>query len=533
MIDPKPQIIIVGSGINSLVCAALLAIWGKSVLMLERNDVLGGSIRTEELFPGYIHDVLSCWYPLFLGSPAYSVLGPALEQAGVEFMQSEYSTGLVQPNGRGIALKRDILTSASRFDEIAIGDGAALRRMAQQILHDDAGLLFGLLGQNPYGLGTLKLLFSEWRKRGIDGLVEFAGNSLETFRRWSERELQSDFNCALIAPWVLHTGLGPDDAGSALIGKLTFAAVLAGGMPVVKGGGIRVVEAFRAIIEQNGGQLMTHAQVDRIITQKRGKTLRATGVTVAGKVYHASEAVVCNVTPRQLYGHLLDNVPETVMQRARSYRYGRGGMQIHFALNAPPPWCEPELRHVPLVHLTESMEQVCLSVAQANNGYLPSHPTLGIGQPTALDPSRAPEGGWILWVQMQELPVHLKGDALGEIPIPADGKWNETVREAVADRVQIRLENVMPGFSSSIVGRKAYSPADLQALNHNLVGGDPYSGICSPDQFFWLRPFASSKGVKAHQTHISNVFHIGASTHPGPGLGGISGYLVARQLAQR
>ncbi|MDE9520021.1 NAD(P)/FAD-dependent oxidoreductase, partial [Xenorhabdus bovienii] len=85
--------------------------------------------------------------------------------------------------------------------------------MAQQILHDDAGLLFGLLGQNPYGLGTLKLLFSEWRKRGIDGLVEFAGNSLETFRRWSERELQSDFNCALIAPWVLHTGLGPDVAG--------------------------------------------------------------------------------------------------------------------------------------------------------------------------------------------------------------------------------------------------------------------------------------------------------------------------------
>ncbi|WP_047683582.1 MULTISPECIES: NAD(P)/FAD-dependent oxidoreductase [Xenorhabdus] len=533
MSSTKPQVIIVGSGINSLVCAALLAIWGKSVLVLERNAIPGGCIRTEELFPGYTHDVFSCWYPLFLNSPAYQVLKPALEKAGVEFIYSDYSTGLVQPNGRGIALKQSMLASALKFDAIAPKDGVAFCRMAQQILHDDAALIFGLLGQNPYGFGILKLLFSEWRKRGIDGLTEFLGNSLETFRRWSERELQSEFSRALIAPWALHTGLGPDDAGSALIGKLTFAAVIAGGMPVVKGGGSRIVEALQAIIEQHGGQLLTHTQVDRIITQGHGKKRRAFGVIAAGKVYHACDAVVCNVTPQQLYGHLLNDIPDTVRQRAQSYRYGRGGMQIHFALNTPPSWCEPELRHVPLIHLTESMEQVCLSVTQANNGYLPSHPTLAIGQPTALDASRAPEGGWILWVQMQELPGYLKGDALGEIPIPADGKWNETVREAVADRVQSRLETVIPGFSSSIVGRKAYSPADLQALNCNLVGGDPYSGICSPDQFFWLRPFASSQGTQAHQTFVSNIFHIGASTHPGPGLAGTSGYLVARQLARR
>ncbi|WP_319929360.1 phytoene desaturase family protein [Xenorhabdus santafensis] len=533
MTGSQPHIIIVGSGINSLVCAALLAMWGKSVLVLERNAILGGCIRTEELFPGYTHDVLSCWYPLFLSSPAYQILKPALEKVGLAFVQSDYSTGLIQPNGKGIALTRDIASSGLRLDNIALGDGAALQRMAQQVFQDDAALTFGLLGQNPYGLGMFKLLFSEWRKRGLDGLAEFSGHSLETFRRWSERELQSDFSRALIAPWVLHTGLGPDDASSALIGKLTFAAVVAGGMPVVKGGSSRIVEALSTIIEQHGGQLITNAKVDRIITQGKGKSRRASGVVVAGKVYHASEAVVCNVTPQQLYGQLLDDQPDAVLQRARSYRYGRGGMQIHFALSTPPAWREPELLHVPLIHLTESMEQVCLSVTQANNGYLPSHPTLAIGQPTAVDPSRAPEGGWILWIQMQELPTHVKGDALGEISIPSDGKWNAALREAVADRVQERLETVIPGFSSSIVGRKSYSPADLQALNCNLVGGDPYSGICSPDQFFWLRPFASLQRAKAHQTSVSNVFHIGASTHPGPGLGGTSGYLVARQLARR
>ena len=81
----KPQVIVVGSGINSLVCAAVLATRGKSVLVLERNSTLGGCIRTEELFPGYHHDILSSWYPLFVGSHGYAELKPALQRAGLEW----------------------------------------------------------------------------------------------------------------------------------------------------------------------------------------------------------------------------------------------------------------------------------------------------------------------------------------------------------------------------------------------------------------------------------------------------------------
>ena len=528
-----PQVIVVGSGMNSLMCAALLAVRGKSVLVLERNDRLGGCIRTENLFTGYTHDLLSCWYSLFVGSPGYKELEPYLSKLGVEFAQCDYSTGLVQPDGQSIALKRDITQAAQQLDSLAPGDGAAFRRMAETLFTQDASLTFGLLGQDPYSTSMFKLLFSEWRKRGVDGLLDFAKAGIESFRRWSERELQHDFSRALMAPWVLHTGLGPDEASSALIGKLTFAAVVAGGMPVVKGGSVRIVDALAGVIQQHGGQLQVGMHVEKILTEGQGKSRRATGVIANGQRFYASESVVCNVTPTQLYGTLLDDVSPEIKQRAAAYRYGRGGMQIHFALSAPPPWCNPELKNVPLVHFTESMEQVCLSVTQANNGYLPDKPTFGIGQPTALDPGRAPEGGWILWIQMQELPRQLKGDAAGEIAIPEDGQWNEAVREAVADRIQQRLELVMPGVSALIVGRKAISPADLQNYNCNLVGGDPYSGVCSPDQFFWLRPFASSGQTKTHQTAVKNLFHIGASTHPGPGLGGGSGYLVAQKLVAK
>jgi phytoene dehydrogenase-like protein len=78
-----------------------------------------------------------------------------------------------------------------------------------------------------------------------------------------------------------------------------------------------------------------------------------------------------------------------------------------------------------------------------------------------------------------------------------------------------------------VVARRAYSPADLPALNVNLEGGDPYGGFCGIDQFFLWRPFKSSVN---HDTHVKGLWHIGASTHPGPGLGGGSGFLLASRL---
>ncbi|WP_276808789.1 phytoene desaturase family protein [Castellaniella defragrans] len=529
-----PQAIFVGSGINSLVSAALLATRGLRVLVLERNGRPGGCIRTEELFPGYRHEIMSSWYPLFVGSPGHAELRPALEALGLEFVSCDYATGWVHPDGRSIALRQDLADAARRLDALAPGDGQALAAAAARLFGEDAALTFGLLGQNLYGRGVLRLLFSEWRKRGMDGLAAYAAGALESFRRWSERSLAADETRALMAPWTLHSGLGPDDATSALIGKLTLAAVVGAGMPVVKGGGSRLVEALVSLIEARGGQVLTDAQVEEVELAGQGRRRRATGVRLAdGRRFAAGRAVVCSVTPQQLYGRLLPHMPGLVRERAEAYRYGRGDMQVHFALDAPPAWRDPELLRVPLVHLTESLEQVCLSVTEASNGWLPARPTLGIGQPVAVDASRAPPGGWILWIQMQELPTRLKGDAAGRIAIPADGRWNEAVREAYADRVQARLEQVMPDLRARIVGRRAYSPADLEALNCNLVGGDPYSGSCAPDQFFWLRPFAGGQGARGHRTPVANVYHIGASTHPGPGLGAGSGYLVAGMIQPR
>jgi phytoene dehydrogenase-like protein len=119
----------------------------------------------------------------------------------------------------------------------------------------------------------------------------------------------------------------------------------------------------------------------------------------------------------------------------------------------------------------------------------------------------------------------LKGDAAGEIM--TDGVWTDNVRERFADRIQALIAGHADGFAESIIARRVYSPADLETLNMNLVGGDPYGGFCGIDQFMLWRPFKTSVN---HRTHVPGLYHIGASTHPGPGLAGGSGYLLAKSL---
>ena len=92
-----------------------------------------------------------------------------------------------------------------------------------------------------------------------------------------------------------------------------------------------------------------------------------------------------------------------------------------------------------------------------------------------------------------------------------------------------RLGSQIANLQRATLKRVALSPSDLEALNCNLVGGDIYSGSCALDQNLLWRPTGQLPG---HATALGRLWQIGASTHPGPGLGAGSGYLVAKQLLQ-
>ncbi|WP_321396042.1 NAD(P)/FAD-dependent oxidoreductase [Emcibacter sp.] len=518
--------IIVGSGINSLVAAALLSRKGHKVCVLERNDWIGGCIKTAEVtLPGFHHDVFSGFHPLFVTSPAYAELAEELHANGLEYVNTDKPTAAVLPDGRNFILWKDRQENVAAMEKLGTGQGEAYTRSMADI-EQNTDLIFGLLGAELWKFSTLKLLVKAAWNRGLHGLSSFFGLSLNNCRNWLEADFSSDEIKACFAPWILHTGLEPDSPLSGLMGKLISFTLEVAGMPIVKGGSENLVRALSAIIEKNGGSLMTGQDVKRVLVENG----RTTGVETAdGVVCKARKAVICNVTPTQLYGSLLkdENIPGVTRTEAANYRYGNGDMQIHLALDRMPEWTDPALNDVAMVHLSSGVDSVSRSVNQARRGLLPDESTVVVAQPTALDPSRAPDGKAILWLQLQELPFHIRGDAAAEITPPADGLWDEATKEAYADRIIDRLAVHIPGLKEMILGRHILSPRDLAQQNVNLVNGDPYSGSCGIEQFMLWRPLKSAKN---HETPIRGLYHIGASTHPGPGLAGTSGYLVAQNF---
>ena len=514
-----PDHIIIGSGINALVAGAMLALKGDKVLLLERNATPGGCLRTEDItLPGFQHDVMAATWVLFMTGPAGATLGPHLARHGFDYCNTPHPTAVLRPDGSSLVLTMDRARNVAAFNALAAGDGEAHARDVGGI-EQDAPFLFSLLGGDLWSWATARLLFGQVRKRGLRGLAAWFGSALTPARGWLEAGYSSPLVQALFAPWVLHCGLTPESTYGGQMGRVIAFALEAAGAPIAKGGSGRAVQAFTALIAEKGGQVRCGAEVDRINVEGS----RVTGVTLDSGEVIAARSVLASVTPGQLIGRLLrDEAQPQDRAAAKAFRHGRGNFQLHYALDRVPEWLSPGLQDVALIHLSDGIDAVSKSANEAERGMLPAVPTICVGQPSRLDPSRCPEGKAILWLQIPDAPRMIKGDAAGEI---AGTDW-DGVREAFADRIERILAAHIKDFDQIKLARRAYSPADLERMNVNLVGGDPYGGVCSIDQFFIWRPHAGGTAAPL----IRGLQQIGASTHPGPGLGGGSGFLAAKRL---
>jgi len=512
--------LIIGTGINALVAAAMLSRKGDSVLMIERESRIGGCMYTsdEVTLPGYHHDVMAATFVLFMTGPAQAELGEDLARHGFEYCHSAHPTAVLRPDGSSLVLGMDRAQNVAKFNARGAGDGD---QHAADIggIEQDAEFLFALLGQSLWSRGAAWLVAKQAWKRGLGPLKAWFGEALEPARGWLETRYTSTDVQALWAPWVLHVGLTPEASYGGQMARVIAFALEAAGAPVVKGGAGRAAAAFGSLIEVNGGIIRTGVEARKIIV-KDGK---AVGVETADNEKILAKNVIASTAPGQLYDGLLAEQPRP--DSAKEYRHGRGNFQLHFALDGPIEWEAEGLDDVALIHLSDGIDAVSKSSNEAERGMLPVAPTICVGQPHRMDPTRCPEGKALLWLQVPDAPSVIKGDAAGKIKTVPE--WTEKMREAYADRIEGILAKHIRNWDEIKLKRRAYSPADLEKMNVNLVGGDPYGGACTLDQFFVWRPFA---GQVNNATSVKNLHHIGASTHPGPGLGGGSGFNLAKGL---
>jgi phytoene dehydrogenase-like protein len=517
--------IVVGAGHNGLAAAIHLLNRGWSVVVIEQAGEPGGAVKTREVtLPGFRHDLCAMNLSLFAGSPFFVAHKDELAAQGLSFAPAADCFASVFRDHTYLGVSKDLEKTATAISALSAKDSAAWRAMLARF-GDEAPHIFGLLGSPMPSFATARTLWSAWRARGTQSLLDLARLLLASPRDFLDAHFESPKVKAMMAAWGMHLDFPPEAAGGALFPYLESMANQAFGMVLGAGGADVIIRAMTGLIKAKGGEIRLKSPVTRIESDASG----ATGVTLGeGTRITAKKAVIANLHPQIVFGRLMSADPKRKAfdEKVARIRAGPGTMMIHLALDSLPDWrAGPQLQRFAYVHVAPDLTMMSRAFAEAAAGLLPAEPVLVVGQPTAIDATRAPSGKHVLWVQVRVLPATIAGDALGRIQANA---WDEA-KEEYAERVLDILETYAPGLRAKILGRSVWSPLDLERENPCLIGGDNLTGSHHLDQNFFFRPVA---GYSRYATPMSRLYLCGAGTWPGAGTGAASGYMLAKMLAR-
>jgi phytoene dehydrogenase-like protein len=457
---------------------------------------------------------------LFAGSAFHTENAGRLAECGLAFIPASNPFASVFPDKSWLGISNDAALNEKRIARFSKKDAAAWRALTEAFPRE-AEAISAVLGSPMTPRAALRLAWRIWRKRGTGESLDLARFMMMSPRAWLDETFESEHVKSTLAAWGMHLDFAPDIAGGAIFPYLEAMAGQAFGMVLGKGGADTMVNAMVKMIEAAGGTIRCGSEVASIKHSGR----KATGVVLAdGSEIEAAKAVIANVTPAallRLTGGTGDSRHEALM---RGFNHAPGTMMIHLAMDALPKWPAKELKEFAYIHLAPSMDQMAATYMQAKAGLLPDEPVIVCGQPTVVDPARAPKGKHILWLQVRMVPGRITGDAKGEIKTV---RWPDAA-EVFAERALDIVERYAPGLRGKILGRHVVTPDMLEADNPNLVGGDQVCGSHHLHQHFFNRP---ARGYADGRTPIKNLYHTGASVWPGGGTGAGSGTLLAKKLA--
>jgi phytoene dehydrogenase-like protein len=515
--------VVIGAGHNGLAAAVRLAEKGWRVAVVEAKSEPGGAVKTRELtLPSFRHDVGAMNLSMFAGSAFFQAHKDQLLAHGLAFAPAEDCFATVFRDGTHLGVSRTLEKTLAGVSALSAADAEAWKNLLQRFGRD-APHLFALLGSPMPSWQSGKAVWKAWREGGMTSLFDMLKLLVATPRDFLDARFEHPKVKAMMAAWGLHLDFAPDVAGGALFPYLECMVNQSFGMVIGKGGADTIVNAMVGVLKSKGGELMLGDRVARV--EVTGSA--ATGVTLESGNRLDAKTVIANAHPQIVFGDLVshDGSRAKFERDVERFRAGPGTMMVHLALEDLPDWrAGAALRSFAYVHVAPDLEMMSRVYAEASAGLLPAEPALVVGQPTAIDPSRAPSGKHVLWVQVRVLPAEIRGDASGRI---AAKSWDEA-REAYADRVLDILEGYAPGLKGRVLGRSVFSPLDLERENANLIGGDSLSGSHHLDQNFFMRPVA---GWSRYRTPVRNLYLCGASTWPGAGTGAGSGFMLAKMLA--
>jgi phytoene dehydrogenase-like protein len=496
--------VVIGAGHNGLVAAAILADAGWDVLVLEAQSEPGGAVKSAELFPGYVSDLYSAFYPLSVASPVFGELG--LEDHGLRWTHAPAVVGHARSadDEDAAVIYRDLDRTVADLERRDRGDGDRWAALFEQWQSIKDALLSTLFAPFPPVQGAMQL----FRKLGTSGTLELAHMLLLPAGVLAEQLFEGEAARLLLLGNAMHADVPIDAPGSGVMGYLLIMMAQDGGWPVPVGGAGQLAAALVNRARSAGAQIECESEVVGI--EVRGG--RAVAVRTAdGRAVRVRRAVIADTAAPRLYRDLLpaDAIPDAVVRGMSRFVWDTPVLKLNFALDSPVPWRSKSLNEAGTVHLGADHDGLIRWMADLNTATLPESPFLLFGQMTTADPSRSPAGTESAWAY-----THLPRGV-------ADDASADRVSEAV-DRV---LEEHAPGFADRVTGKSIQRPSDLEASDANLYGGAVNGGTSQLYQQLIFRP---APGFGRAETPVQNVFLGSAGASPGGGVHGVCGRNAAR-----
>lgn len=513
--------VVIGAGPNGLVAANVLADAGWDVEVLEEQETPGGAVRSDRgVDPAFVSDVFSAFYPLAAASPVLGAL--RLEDEGLRWSHAPSVLAHPLPDGRCAVLDRDLDTTAANLEAFAPGDGDAWRQLHglwDQVGDDLLGCLFTPFPPVRSGLRLLADV------RAAGGL-RLARTMLLPARRLGEERFDGEGGRLLLAGNALHADLSPESAISGGFGWLMAMLAQTHGFPVPVGGASALTAALVSRLERKGGSVRCGERVTEVVV--RGG--RALGVrTASGDAVRARRAVLADVSAPALFTRLVaaEHLPVQLLEDLRrGFQWDFSTIKVDWALDGPVPWTAGQAAAAGTVHLADSVDDLTRFAAQIATRHVPDRPFALVGQMTTADPTRSPEGTESAWAYTH-VPQRVGADA-GDDAIT--GIWDRREQEAMADRVEARIEQYAPGFRDRIRNRRILAPTTLQRMDANLDGGAINGGTTALHQQLFFRP---TPGSGRPDTPVRGLYLASSSAHPGGGVHGAPGANAAHAALHR
>ena len=459
--------VIVGAGPNGLAAAVTLARAGLTVRVYERDERPGGGAATRELtLPGFHHDVCSAVHALAFASPFFRAFGL---RDRVEFATPDVSFAQPLDGGRAGIAYRDLAATAAGLG----ADGRAYARLLGPLVAR-ADHIAEITGSALVRVPRHPLTFARFALRAAA-----QGTPL-----WN-LPFRGDAAPALLTGVAAHTILAqPSLAGAG--GGLTLGTYAhAEGWPIPIGGSQAIIDALVDDLRAHGGELVTGHEVASLAELDDARV------------------ALLDVTPRALLRMAGERMPARYGRTLRRFRYGGAVAKVDFALNAPVPWTNAEVRRAGTVHVGGTRAEMARAENDVDCGRHPERPYVLVSQPTLFDPSRAPAGAHTLWAYTH---------------VPA---WSDQDR---TEAVVAQIERFAPGFRDTILASSSRTAVEVAAHNPNYVGGDIAAGAPTMRQLL-RRPTLSPDPWR---TPVPGVYLATASASPGPGVHGLAGWHAAR-----